>query len=142
VTCVATVSLILATLGFLSPASRGALLTTTFGLYVLMSALAGYVAVWLQGQVCTARVLDSVACSPNAATAWLVLAFVTRAENSSHNTQIERTYDGWVGVCLQVSLFYPGILMAIFTGVCVCGDCRDLSSTRTRMTHHCRCLRG
>lgn len=47
-----TVTLILATLGFLSPASRGALLSTTFALYVLMSALAGYVAVWLWGQVC------------------------------------------------------------------------------------------
>lgn len=34
----------------------------------------------------------------------------------SRTTQIERTYDGWVGVCLQVSLFYPGILMTIFTG--------------------------
>lgn len=35
---------------------------------------------------------------------------------SSRIAQIERNYEGWVGVCLQVSLFYPGILMAIFTG--------------------------
>jgi hypothetical protein len=29
--------------------------------------------------------------------------------------QIERTYAGWVGVALHVSVFYPGILMLIFT---------------------------
>jgi len=48
---VATVTLLLATLGFLSPASRGALVTTTVMIYVLMSSLAGGVAVMLWGQV-------------------------------------------------------------------------------------------
>lgn len=48
---VATVTLLLATLGFLSPASRGALLTTTVMIYVLMSSIAGGAAVWLWGQV-------------------------------------------------------------------------------------------
>lgn len=68
VTCVATVTLILATLGFLSPASRGALLTTTFGLYVCMSALAGYVAVWLHGQVHWRACLLGSRASPRACT--------------------------------------------------------------------------
>jgi transmembrane 9 superfamily protein 2/4 len=72
------VTLLLATLGFLSPASRGALVTTTVMIYVLMSCIAGGVAVWLWGQ-------------------------------------IERNYSGWVGVALHVSLFFPGILMLIFT---------------------------
>lgn len=49
--CVGCVTLILATLGFLSPASRGALLTTTMMVYVLMSCVAGAVAVTLWGQV-------------------------------------------------------------------------------------------
>lgn len=39
--CVAFVTLLLATLGFLSPASRGALLTTTIVLYVLLAFLSG-----------------------------------------------------------------------------------------------------
>ena len=30
---------------------------------------------------------------------------------------IERTYAGWVGVALHVSLFYPGVNMAIFTAL-------------------------
>jgi transmembrane 9 superfamily protein 2/4 len=51
VLCVATVTLVLATLGFLSPASRGALLTTTVMIYVLMSCIAGAVAVFMWGQV-------------------------------------------------------------------------------------------
>jgi hypothetical protein len=51
VMCVTFVTLVLATLGFLSPASRGALLTTTFITYVLMSVVAGAVAVFLWGQV-------------------------------------------------------------------------------------------
>lgn len=71
-------TLVLATLGFLSPASRGALLSTAFGLYVLMSAVAGFAAVWLWGQA-------------------------------------SRSYDGWTAVALRVSLFYPGVLMLIFT---------------------------
>ncbi|KAI8465394.1 MAG: Endomembrane protein 70-domain-containing protein [Monoraphidium minutum] len=78
VICVGTVTLLLATLGFLSPASRGALLTTTMMIYVFMSLIAGAVAVFLWGQ-------------------------------------IERSYTGWVGVALHVSVFFPGILMLIFT---------------------------
>ncbi|KAI8474011.1 MAG: hypothetical protein J3K34DRAFT_383427 [Monoraphidium minutum] len=74
----ALVTLVLATMGFLSPASRGALLTATVFTYVVMSALAGAAAVWLWGQ-------------------------------------IQRSHDGWVRVALHVGLFYPGILMLIFT---------------------------
>eukprot|EP00879_Flechtneria_rotunda_P009211 GHRR01009644.1.p1 GENE.GHRR01009644.1~~GHRR01009644.1.p1 ORF type:complete len:502 (+),score=157.04 GHRR01009644.1:1316-2821(+) len=75
---VALVTLLLATLGFLSPASRGALLTTTIILFVLLSFVAGGSAVALWGIM-------------------------------------ERTYEGWVGVVLQVSFFLPGIVMLIFT---------------------------
>lgn len=74
----AVVTLMLAALGFLSPASRGALLTTTMVFYVLLAVVAGYSAVYLWGM-------------------------------------IERTYNGWIGVCASVALFFPGITMAIFT---------------------------
>jgi transmembrane 9 superfamily protein 2/4 len=43
----ATVTLLFAALGFLSPASRGSLLTAALALYLLMSAAAGFSAVWL-----------------------------------------------------------------------------------------------
>lgn len=75
---VSLVTLLLATLGFLSPASRGALLTTTIILFVLLSFVAGGSAVALWGIM-------------------------------------ERTYDGWIGVALHVSLFLPGLVMMIFT---------------------------
>lgn len=75
---VSLVTLLLATLGFLSPASRGALLTTTIILFVLLSFVAGGSAVALWGVM-------------------------------------ERTYEGWIGVALHVSLFLPGIVMLIFT---------------------------
>lgn len=75
---VSLVTLLLATLGFLSPASRGALLTTAIILFVLLSFVAGGSAVALWGVM-------------------------------------ERTYEGWVGVALHVSLFLPGIVMMIFT---------------------------
>lgn len=75
---VATVTLLLATFGFLSPASRGALLTTAIVLFVLLSFAAGASAVALWGMV-------------------------------------ERSYEGWVGVALQVSLWLPGLIMMIFT---------------------------
>eukprot|EP00775_Hariotina_reticulata_P011626 gene11626-11770_t len=76
--CVSLVTLLLATLGFLSPASRGALLTTTIILFVFLAFVAGVSAVALWGVM-------------------------------------ERTYEGWVGVALHVSLFLPGIVMMIFT---------------------------
>jgi transmembrane 9 superfamily member 2/4 len=47
----ATVTLLFAALGFLSPASRGSLLTAALVMYLLMSAAAGYAAVWLWGTV-------------------------------------------------------------------------------------------
>lgn len=75
---VAIVTLLLATLGFLSPASRGALLTTAIVLFVLLSFAAGASAVALWGVM-------------------------------------ERTYEGWVGVALQVSVWLPGLIMLIFT---------------------------
>lgn len=75
---VATVTLLLATLGFLSPASRGALLTTAIVLFVLLAFAAGASAVALWGIM-------------------------------------ERTYEGWVGVALQVSVWLPGLIMLIFT---------------------------
>lgn len=74
----ATVTLFLAALGFLSPATRGALVTTTMVLYVLLASTAGFSAVWLWGLV-------------------------------------ERSYNGWLGVCTVVSVYYPGITMVIFT---------------------------
>ncbi len=74
----ATVTVLLATLGFLSPAARGALLTTTLVMYVLLALLGGLSAVYTWGAM-------------------------------------ERTYQGWPGVCTSVSVFYPGILLAIFT---------------------------
>ncbi|GBF98960.1 hypothetical protein Rsub_12606 [Raphidocelis subcapitata] len=74
----ALVTLVLATLGFLSPASRGALLTAAVMLYVLMSSVAGVVAVALWGQM-------------------------------------KRSYEDWSSVTLRVALFYPGVVMAIFT---------------------------
>jgi len=76
--CVSLVTLLLATLGFLSPASRGALLTTTIILFVMLAFVAGFSAVALWGVM-------------------------------------ERSYEGWVGVSLHVSLFLPGIIMMIFT---------------------------
>jgi len=78
VLCVTFVTLLLATLGFLSPAARGALLTATIVLYVLLAFISGGAAVALWGVM-------------------------------------ERSYQGWVGVALHVSLFFPGIVMAIFT---------------------------
>lgn len=47
----ATITLLFAALGFLSPASRGSLLTAALVLYLLMSAAAGFTAVWLWGTV-------------------------------------------------------------------------------------------
>ena len=47
----ATVTLIFAALGFLSPASRGSLLTAALIMYLLMSAAAGFASVWLWGAV-------------------------------------------------------------------------------------------
>ena len=46
-----TVTLIFATFGFLSPASRGSLLTAALILYLLMSVAAGYAAVWIWGAI-------------------------------------------------------------------------------------------
>mmetsp|Transcript_15649 Transcript_15649/g.38973 ORF Transcript_15649/g.38973 Transcript_15649/m.38973 type:complete len:700 (-) Transcript_15649:257-2356(-) len=47
--CTALVTVGLAALGFLSPASRGALLTTTIVLYVWLAVVAGFVAVYVWG---------------------------------------------------------------------------------------------
>ncbi|KAF5836931.1 Endomembrane protein 70-domain-containing protein [Dunaliella salina] len=76
--CTFVVTLGLATLGFLSPASRGALLTTTIVLFVCLAVLAGLASVYAWGAM-------------------------------------ERAYTGWPYVCAQVSIFYPGIVMTIFT---------------------------
>ena len=46
-----TVTLVFATFGFLSPASRGSLLTAALILYLLMSVVAGYAAVWIWGAI-------------------------------------------------------------------------------------------
>lgn len=73
-----TVTLLLATLGFLSPASRGALLTATIVVYVWLAVVAGYAGVFVWG--------------------WM-----------------ERSYSGWPYVCGRVALFFPGIVMLIFT---------------------------
>jgi transmembrane 9 superfamily protein 2/4 len=73
-----TVTLLLATMGFLSPASRGALLTTTMVLYVWLAVLAGFAAVYVWGLM-------------------------------------ERSYNGWPIVCATVAVYFPGIVMAIFT---------------------------
>ncbi|KAL6762372.1 Endomembrane protein 70-domain-containing protein [Haematococcus lacustris] len=72
------VSMLLASLGFLSPAARGALLTTTMVLYVLLALLAGAAAVYCWGAM-------------------------------------ERSYNGWHSVCGMVAVYYPGIIMGIFT---------------------------
>lgn len=45
------ITLVLAAMGFLSPASRGALLTVAVLLHIIMSGVAGFVAVALWGQV-------------------------------------------------------------------------------------------
>ena len=45
--CTFVVTLCLASAGFLSPASRGALLTSAIILYLLLAITAGYAAVWL-----------------------------------------------------------------------------------------------
>jgi transmembrane 9 superfamily protein 2/4 len=76
--CTFVATLGLATLGFLSPAMRGALLTTLLVLFVLLSLVAGLVAVYTWGAM-------------------------------------ERAYTGWPRVCLLVSVYYPGVVMAIFT---------------------------
>lgn len=47
----AIVTLLFASLGFLSPASRGSLLTAALVMYLLMSIGAGYASVWLWGVV-------------------------------------------------------------------------------------------
>lgn len=47
--CTQVVTLLLATLGFLSPANRGALLTTMMVMYVLLAVTAGQAAVWAHG---------------------------------------------------------------------------------------------
>ena len=76
--CTSVVTLMLATLGFLSPASRGALLTTTIVLYVWLAVVAGFTSVYMWGVM-------------------------------------ERTYNGWPAVCASVSVYFPGIVMTIFT---------------------------
>lgn len=96
---VATVTLLLATLGFLSPASRGALLTTAIVLFVLLSFAAGAAAVALWGVM-------------------------------------ERTYEGWVGVALQVrSLVKPylGVRMSVTS-------CRCAASVRHTVCQQQCCL--
>ena len=45
------ITLLFAALGFLSPASRGSLLTGALVMYLLLSVAAGYSAVWLWGLV-------------------------------------------------------------------------------------------
>lgn len=45
--CTGLVTLLLAAAGFLSPASRGALLTSAIVLYLLLAITAGYSSVWL-----------------------------------------------------------------------------------------------
>lgn len=45
----ATITLLFAALGFLSPASRGSLLTAALVMYLLMSAAAGFASVWMWG---------------------------------------------------------------------------------------------
>mmetsp|Transcript_1088 Transcript_1088/g.3258 ORF Transcript_1088/g.3258 Transcript_1088/m.3258 type:complete len:662 (+) Transcript_1088:300-2285(+) len=45
------VTTIFAALGFLSPASRGALLSTCIGMYILLSVVAGYTAVWMSSMI-------------------------------------------------------------------------------------------
>jgi len=47
----AFITLLFAALGFLSPASRGSLLTAALVMYLLLSVAAGYSAVWLWGLV-------------------------------------------------------------------------------------------
>lgn len=74
----ATATLLLATLGFLSPAARGALLTTAIVLFVFLALVAGFSATYVWGAM-------------------------------------ERSYAGWHTVCMHVAVYYPGIVMAIFT---------------------------
>lgn len=76
----AAVTLMFAAFGFLSPASRGSLLTGALVMYLLMSAAAGYSAVWIWGAV-------------------------------------NRSYDGWNKTCWRVACFFPGITMALLTGL-------------------------
>jgi transmembrane 9 superfamily member 2/4 len=45
--CTAAATLLLATAGFLMPASRGSLLTAVIMLYPLLAITAGYTAVWV-----------------------------------------------------------------------------------------------
>eukprot|EP00873_Tetraselmis_striata_P024316 jgi/Tetstr1/444580/TSEL_032431.t1 len=47
----ALVTILFAALGFLSPASRGALLSTCIGMYILLSGMAGYSAVYINGMI-------------------------------------------------------------------------------------------
>ena len=44
-----TVTLLLASLGFLSPASRGALLTATIVVFIWLAVVAGFTAVYVWG---------------------------------------------------------------------------------------------
>ena len=76
----ATVTLLFAALGFLSPASRGSLLTAALVMYLLMSVAAGYASVWLWGAV-------------------------------------NRSYEGWHKVCWRVACFFPGVTVALLTGL-------------------------
>lgn len=46
---------------------------------------------------------------------YVLLAFVAGAAAVALWGMLERTYNGWIGVALHVSLFYPGINMVIFT---------------------------
>lgn len=73
-----TVTLLLASLGFLSPASRGALLTATIVVYIWLAVVAGFTGVYLWGLM-------------------------------------ERSYSGWPYICALVSVFFPGIVLLIFT---------------------------
>ena len=65
-------------MGFLSPAARGALLTTTIILYVWLALVAGFASVYSWGLM-------------------------------------ERSYSGWPIVCASTAVYFPGIVLAIFT---------------------------
>eukprot|EP00798_Chlamydomonas_sp_ICE-L_P015250 gene15250-21332_t len=74
----ATVTILLAALGFLSPALRGALISATIFFYVCTAALGGFATVYSWGLM-------------------------------------ERGYNSWIHPCFSVALFFPSIVISIFT---------------------------
>lgn len=114
----ALVTILFAALGFLSPASRGALLSTCIGMYILLSGMAGYSAgdaFSFSPATLASRQTD--ACMRLQAAGLLtplpVLLFAYPAVYI--NGMIAQSHTRWPTAAMRTSLYFPGITMLMLT---------------------------